>query len=231
MNTTSELVGTFPPPPGVTPNFINPESTASQVVLCTILTLVFMIPFFVLRMYTKKYILKRIDPEDFPDTEAKYQDSIILAVLFALMYSIINLLQLKNGVGRHIWDVTLPQFKRFIITGIPSGISYTLSSLFVKVSLGQFYIRVSLDKFFKVVTYIIIFVWTLCQYERSFQNALCAQRCNRRGASDLTDLVDVEYASTILEESRDCVHSYDGFICLRREYHLDGYNALIGAAA
>lgn len=88
---------------------------------------------------------------------------------------------------------------------------------------------------------------TLCQYERSFQNALCAQRCNRRGASDLTDLVDVEYASTILEESRDCVHSYDGFIvrlsqwdsecwliiiqCLRREYHLDGYNALIGAAA
>lgn len=91
MNTTSELVGTFPPPPGVTPNFINPESTASQVVLCTILTLVFMIPFFVLRMYTKKYILKRIDPEDckyrvypVPDTEAKYQDSIILAVVRSL---------------------------------------------------------------------------------------------------------------------------------------------------
>jgi hypothetical protein len=88
MNSTSEPVPAFPAPPGVTPNFTNPESIASQIVLCTVLTLVFMIPFFALRMYTKKRILERIDPEDckysirpIPDTEAKFQDTIILAVV------------------------------------------------------------------------------------------------------------------------------------------------------
>ncbi|KAH7009474.1 hypothetical protein B0J12DRAFT_587225 [Macrophomina phaseolina] len=144
MNSSSQVVGAFPPPPGVTPNFTNTVSIAFQVTLSAALAPVFAVPICILRLYTKKYIIKRVDPED---------SSLLSGTLMAVFG-----VELKNGVGRHIWDVPLPVFKRFIITGVPAGLAYAFATLFTKVSLAQFYIRLSPDTNFKIGAYIVMFV-------------------------------------------------------------------------
>jgi hypothetical protein len=59
MNSTdSSTVGAYPSPPGVVPNFMNPESIASRVVLAAALSPVFTIPIVLLRLYTSHFIIK-----------------------------------------------------------------------------------------------------------------------------------------------------------------------------
>lgn len=52
------------PPPGVTPNFDNPENSSIHVVLAAILCPAFAIPLCVLRFYTGKAILKQLHVDD-----------------------------------------------------------------------------------------------------------------------------------------------------------------------
>ncbi|KAF2190056.1 hypothetical protein K469DRAFT_536332, partial [Zopfia rhizophila CBS 207.26] len=61
------------------------------------------------------------------------------------------------GVGRHIWDVPYSNFQKFIQTGIAGGATYTISTIFTKVSILQLYIRLSVHQSFRVVAYIVIF--------------------------------------------------------------------------
>ena len=56
------------PPAGVTPNFINPQSQASMVVITSILCLVLIIPISILRFYTNLFIKRSLKVDD-----SKYQ--------------------------------------------------------------------------------------------------------------------------------------------------------------
>ncbi|KAG6980415.1 hypothetical protein FocnCong_v009526 [Fusarium oxysporum f. sp. conglutinans] len=107
MNSTdSSIVGAYPPSPGVVPNFTNPESIASRVVLAAALSPVFTIPIVLLRLYTSRFIIKCWHLDDF---------SITISLMFAMGYSIVNIVQTRNGVGVHIWDVPLSSFNRFMM--------------------------------------------------------------------------------------------------------------------
>ncbi|MCJ1424105.1 hypothetical protein MMC29_001992 [Sticta canariensis] len=63
-NATS-IIGGLPPPPGVTPNFVNPESLHSEWVLMMSMCLAFTTIFVGLRLYTKLVIIKSHGWEDY----------------------------------------------------------------------------------------------------------------------------------------------------------------------
>lgn len=64
MRSANYTEGVMPPPPGVTPNFINPESNAWQLVLPSVLLTVIAIAVYLLRLYTSYFIVKRCYPDD-----------------------------------------------------------------------------------------------------------------------------------------------------------------------
>lgn len=60
----SHTVGAWPPPLGVTPNFINPESVGYRIIVAAVVLPVIAIPINVLRLYTKRYILGIVHMDD-----------------------------------------------------------------------------------------------------------------------------------------------------------------------
>lgn len=67
--------------------------------------------------------------------------------------------ELNNGAGRHLWDVPLADFKMFIKLGsIGGSLTYNLSTLFIKVSILQFYLRFPSGWAFQLTTYFTMFV-------------------------------------------------------------------------
>jgi hypothetical protein len=54
--TSNETVGALPPPPGITPNFDNPESIAYRVIVAAVLGPVIATPLCFVRLYTRRYI-------------------------------------------------------------------------------------------------------------------------------------------------------------------------------
>jgi len=67
--TSNATAGALPPPPGVTPNFTNPESIAYRIIIASVLGPVITIPICIVRLYTKKYILRNVG---YDDCETKY---------------------------------------------------------------------------------------------------------------------------------------------------------------
>jgi hypothetical protein len=66
----AETVGAWPPPPGVTPNFTNPDSIGYQLIVVNVLLPAITIPLCALRLYTKRYILKTVHLDDCMSLEA-----------------------------------------------------------------------------------------------------------------------------------------------------------------
>lgn len=146
-NTT---VGAMPPPPGVTPNFDNPESIAHRVIIASVLGPVIAIPFCLLRLYTKQWILRQVGWDDY---------SIVIATILALGFSILTGYQTTNGLGYHIWDVPADKFYNLMKIGDIAGpIFYNLSTLFTKISLCLFYLRLSPFRSFRTAVYIVMVV-------------------------------------------------------------------------
>jgi hypothetical protein len=61
---SSEIVGAWPPPEGVIPNFDNPESIAPRVIVTALVCPVVAVLFVLMRSYTKKVIFNRFDLDD-----------------------------------------------------------------------------------------------------------------------------------------------------------------------
>lgn len=59
-----DTVGAMPAPPDVTPNFENPESIAYRVIVASVLGPVITIPICLLRLYTKRCILRLVSYDD-----------------------------------------------------------------------------------------------------------------------------------------------------------------------
>lgn len=53
-----------PPPPGVTPNFVNPESRGQQYVITSTICLALMISLLLLRLYSKHFISHTLSVDD-----------------------------------------------------------------------------------------------------------------------------------------------------------------------
>ncbi|KAF4624782.1 hypothetical protein G7Y89_g13387 [Cudoniella acicularis] len=152
MNSTTDTIGAFPPPEGTTLNFTDPESIGYRVIIPAVVFPVLAIPFLLARLYAKYFLIKHLHIDDY---------SIILGWLFALANSIYEILQTRNGLGIHIWDLPIYEFTRFLRTGGTYGsILYNYGTLFTKVSILLFYQRLPADRHFRVVIYVVMFITT-----------------------------------------------------------------------
>ena len=58
MSSSLSSLPLAPPPPGVTPNFVNPESRTDQIYVISAVWLAFMILMMMVRMYAKFFVLR-----------------------------------------------------------------------------------------------------------------------------------------------------------------------------
>lgn len=142
--------GMLPPPPGVTPNFTNPDSMAWRLIVASVLCPVFATLFCLLRFYTARFVVRKT-----------FRDDWLLAVslIFAIALSAVDIAQTQHGMCIHMWDVTPARFQRVIIVGMPASVFYNLATLFVKASILSFYLRfAAANRPFQIAAYILLFV-------------------------------------------------------------------------
>ncbi|KAK3942479.1 hypothetical protein QBC46DRAFT_309058 [Diplogelasinospora grovesii] len=152
MNSTDgSIIGAGPPPPGITPNFVNPsESIAGRLILTAAIFPAFTVPIVILRLYTSGFIVRRWHADDY---------LIAVALIFAIANSVISGIQTENGAGLHIWDVPLPSFMRFMKLGsIGGSVTYNMGTVFIKTSILAFYVRFSPDNAFRITVFLTMFV-------------------------------------------------------------------------
>lgn len=146
---SSEVVGAWPAPPGVIPNFQNPESIAWMVITAALISPVVAVFFVLMRSYTKRCIFNRFDWDDY---------AVVMALLFSFAYSVIQVIQTQYGSGLHIWNVPMTKYTTYTKLGIPAAVTYNMSTLLTKAAILLFYLRLSTDFHFRCVTYAVMFV-------------------------------------------------------------------------
>ncbi|KAK0622773.1 hypothetical protein B0T14DRAFT_425653 [Immersiella caudata] len=144
------FVPASPPPPGVTPDFVNGESIAYRLFVVAILFSVLSLLFLSSRLFTAASIQKKWHPDD---------TLIIVAWFIALANSVIAMVQTKYGLGKHMWEVSAMDFQEFMKIGMIGGLlTYNLATLFIKTSILSFYLRFSVDRAFRVAVYVVMVV-------------------------------------------------------------------------
>ncbi|MCJ1272213.1 hypothetical protein MMC22_012121 [Lobaria immixta] len=121
-------IGGMPPPPGVTPNFENPESVSGQAHLVFVMCLVFSTMFVMLRMFTRLILFKTHGWEDL---------KLGLVAILATDFVAFN-----HGAGRHQWDVPYQKMKAFAQCMDASEILNSPAICFVKVAILLQYKRI-----------------------------------------------------------------------------------------
>ncbi|KAF9894149.1 hypothetical protein FE257_009122 [Aspergillus nanangensis] len=139
-----------PPPPGVTPNFIDPpgeeyEIYSISIALCSTATVVLLG-----RLYTRVFILRALGLDDW---------LCVLGQICAWIFAILSILNIKNGYGVHIWNLHVDQVIIFKQYDLAEEDVYALGVWFVKTAILVLYLRLSPEKRFRQMTYaIMIFV-------------------------------------------------------------------------
>ncbi|KAH6637376.1 hypothetical protein C7974DRAFT_140301 [Boeremia exigua] len=151
MSSDGTVVGAMPTPPGVVANFDNPESIAHRAVVVSVLGAAIAIPICLIRMYTKRCILKNLGWDDY---------NIAVATMLALGFSIYVCYQTTNCLGLHKWDCPAPKFDALMKIAVTVGpVLFNLTTMFTKVSLGLFYLQVSpFQTGLRVVVYTVMCV-------------------------------------------------------------------------
>ncbi|KAL8966517.1 MAG: hypothetical protein Q9197_005932, partial [Variospora fuerteventurae] len=145
--TTMEKIGVFPPPPGVLPNFENPEYRSAGIVPLAAILIPLTAIFMTLRVYTKLRIIKIFGLEDW---------TILAAYLCTIFVSIATLVQQNNGNGVHIWDITRDQWSVTLQWGAASVVIYVPAVGLAKVAILLFYLRLNPDRHFRMTVYITL---------------------------------------------------------------------------
>lgn len=119
------------PPPGVTPNFVNPPSLRDPTITANAVFLSLSTVFVLLRIYTRKWLTRMLKWDDF---------ACVIALLGAAAHSALLIHAVNQGAfGRHMWDIPLikltPSVSK-IVSGIP--LAYAPTIFFVKLSMLLF---------------------------------------------------------------------------------------------
>lgn len=64
MTSSATVLGAAPPPPGVVPNFVNPETISDRLILAAAIWPGVALPFLVLRLYTSQFIVRKWHRDD-----------------------------------------------------------------------------------------------------------------------------------------------------------------------
>ncbi|KAL8730733.1 MAG: hypothetical protein Q9181_004571 [Wetmoreana brouardii] len=91
-------VGASPPPPGVTPNLVDPYSQSDFVVATVIVCLIVATPLCWARMYTRIFITRQPDWDDCLS---------LVAWMGFVVYCVLGLEANRWGLGAHQWNVSL----------------------------------------------------------------------------------------------------------------------------
>ncbi|KAK0619706.1 hypothetical protein B0T14DRAFT_519714 [Immersiella caudata] len=143
MSSSESLIGTAPPPPGVTANFATPDSMASRLIATAAIWPAVVVPIDFLRLYTSSLIVRKWHRDDTfiiialvrtwcpptltqlsPPTPASCSlcpipSSVdcVCALDHAQKTSEpanVNHAETRSGVGRHIWDVPTTDLAHFM---------------------------------------------------------------------------------------------------------------------
>ncbi|KAK3392831.1 hypothetical protein B0H63DRAFT_405919 [Podospora didyma] len=129
------------------------DSIAINIVLAAAISPFFSCLFVGLRFYTARTILRKIHKDDW---------LILIALVFAIGFSITECIHTRYGLGYHLLDVLMmdpsPMEGYMIIGGIPSAITTYSSILFTKASILFFYLRFSTSRAFQYAVYLVLFV-------------------------------------------------------------------------
>ncbi|KAK4449551.1 hypothetical protein QBC34DRAFT_494356 [Podospora aff. communis PSN243] len=110
------------------------ESRAYQLTTTLIVCPIFAGILVALRMYTRLVIIKKHFWEDL---------SMAIAMIFSIIMSVFNHYAVVYGSGRHVETITASEWVEFLKVGIVITQVYSLSHLFLKLSMLQQYLRVS----------------------------------------------------------------------------------------
>ncbi|KAL9577510.1 MAG: hypothetical protein Q9212_006315, partial [Teloschistes hypoglaucus] len=121
------------PPPGVIPNFVNPESHAYQLVITVAVCLALVVIAVSMRLYTKHFITKSMGWDDF---------TCILGAMFAITYDGLVAGVTQYGFGIHQWNLTFGKFGekgfKFILV---VATFYNPAIFVIKLSIFLLYLR------------------------------------------------------------------------------------------
>jgi hypothetical protein len=124
------------PPPGVEPNFDNPESHSYQLVIVVAVMIALMTIFTGSRVYVRLRITKSFGAEDY---------ICILAYVFTLALDIESLMMLDHPgggpAGTHIWDVTLRKWIYYSKLALANSPLARSSNISIKCAFLVFYLR------------------------------------------------------------------------------------------
>ncbi|KAH6716306.1 hypothetical protein BKA61DRAFT_734057 [Leptodontidium sp. MPI-SDFR-AT-0119] len=133
--TTEGVIGASPPPPGVTPNFNDPENTRHRLVITSSVFQLLSTTILLLRLYTRHFIVGFVGVEDY---------IIILAVLLSWGMFGTAILSLRYGIGTHLWDVPFTTFNpNFFMIMTVHGMFYGLATMLTKLSMLLFLRRLA----------------------------------------------------------------------------------------
>lgn len=121
------------PPVGMIPNFDDPPNLDTYVILTISACMTFATVAVLLRMYTKVFITRSLENEDYV---------IVLAWLLQIRYTVPSTTVAKFGGGTHIWSVPLRDYFRMLYWVNISAILYGLVIFFIKLSILLQYLRI-----------------------------------------------------------------------------------------
>ncbi|TRX93716.1 hypothetical protein FHL15_005392 [Xylaria flabelliformis] len=125
------------PPPGVTPNFVNPPTQAPMLNTGIYVMLPLMLLFFSARIYTRTYITRALGTDDY---------LCIIATAATLAYAgvLVGMLNLKpfTPLGRHQWDIPVAalsnEYLKLVILAL---VTFPIAAMLVKVTILALYRR------------------------------------------------------------------------------------------
>ncbi|KAH8839997.1 hypothetical protein MCOR01_009159 [Pyricularia oryzae] len=127
MQRRDNITAAAPPPPGVTPNFAQPEDVLYTINFVTqIASMALVTPFVAMRVLVKAYISPPFLVEDYV---------CVLAWVLSTAYSVTAILMYKFGGGYHVYELSVEKYEGFLKALYADTLVYGLNAYFTKVAL------------------------------------------------------------------------------------------------
>ncbi|PIG86102.1 hypothetical protein AARAC_008477 [Aspergillus arachidicola] len=165
--------GILPPPPGVVPNFINPQNQFQGCTPFVAIYLAINSLALVMRLYTRRFIIRASLAIDdylciiaygavFIRVLCSYRSQRHVAPSFLSQQRLTGLTGRALGIGRHIWDIPRSASTEIAKISFHSFLSYILCLAFSKLTILYFYYRLFSSRASLKVLIIIGIIFEAC---------------------------------------------------------------------
>ncbi|TLD21118.1 hypothetical protein PspLS_09269 [Pyricularia sp. CBS 133598] len=149
MQRRDNITAAAPPPPGVTPNFEQPQDVLYSINFYTqIVCMALVTPFVAMRVLVKVYLSPPFLIEDYVS---------VLAWLLSTAYSVTAIMMYKYGGGYHVWELSVESYEGFLKALYADTLVYGLNAYLTKVALLLVIARVfTAFRKTRIVTFVLI---------------------------------------------------------------------------